>query len=41
MGRAGVWLNLLFIVVVTLLAYALLGAAFGVELGVVPGWATG
>jgi sodium-dependent dicarboxylate transporter 2/3/5 len=41
MSRVGVWLNLLFIVVVTLLAYALLGVAFGVELGVVPGWATG
>jgi len=41
MSRVGVWLNLLFIVLVTLLAYALLGAAFGVELGAVPGWATG
>jgi sodium-dependent dicarboxylate transporter 2/3/5 len=41
MSRAGVWLNLLFIVLVTLVAYALLGAAFGVELGTVPGWASG
>jgi sodium-dependent dicarboxylate transporter 2/3/5 len=41
MSRVGLWLNLLFIVLVTLLAYTLLGAAFGVELGVVPGWATG
>jgi len=41
MSRVGLWLNLSFIVLVTLLAYALLGAAFGVELGTVPGWATG
>jgi len=41
MSRVGVWLNLLFIVVVTLVAYSLLGVAFGVEMGVVPGWATG
>jgi len=41
MSRVGLWLNLLFIVVVSLLAYALLGAAFGVELGTVPGWGTG
>jgi sodium-dependent dicarboxylate transporter 2/3/5 len=39
MSRVGVWLNLLFIVVVTALAYALLGVAFGVELGAVPSWA--
>ena len=41
MSRVGVWLNLLFIVVVTALAYALLGVAFGVELGAVPSWAAG
>jgi sodium-dependent dicarboxylate transporter 2/3/5 len=41
MSRVGVWLNLLFIIVVTGVAYALLGVAFGVELGAVPGWATG
>ncbi|MFP4228502.1 MAG: SLC13 family permease [Salinivenus sp.] len=41
MSRAGVWLNLLFIVVVTALAYGLLGVAFGVELGTVPSWADG
>ncbi|MFB6248811.1 MAG: DASS family sodium-coupled anion symporter [Salinibacter sp.] len=39
MSRVGVWLNLLFIVVVTALAYGLLGVAFGVELGTVPSWA--
>lgn len=41
MSRVGVWLNLLCIVLVTLLAYSLLGIAFGVELGVVPSWAAG
>jgi len=41
MSRVGVWLNLTFIVIVTLLAYALLGVAFGVELGTVPAWAAG
>jgi sodium-dependent dicarboxylate transporter 2/3/5 len=41
MSRVGLWLNLLLIVIVTLLAYSLLGVAFGVELGTVPGWATG
>jgi len=41
MSRVGVWLNLLFIVVVTALAYGLLGVAFGVELGTVPTWAAG
>jgi sodium-dependent dicarboxylate transporter 2/3/5 len=41
MSRVGVWLNLLFVVVVTALAYTLLGVAFGVELGAVPSWAAG
>ena len=41
MSRAGVWLNLLFVVLVTGLAYLLIGVAFGVELGTVPPWATG
>jgi len=40
MSRVGVWLNLLFIILITALAYGLLGVAFGVELGTVPGWAT-
>lgn len=39
MSRVGLWLNLLFIVVVTALAYALLGVTFGVDLGTVPSWA--
>ena len=41
MSRVGVWLNLVFIVVVTALAYGLLGVAFGVELGAMPAWAAG
>jgi sodium-dependent dicarboxylate transporter 2/3/5 len=41
MSRVGVWLNVLFIVVVTALSYGLLGVAFGVELGSVPPWAAG
>lgn len=41
MSRVGLWLNLLFIVIVPLLAYALLGVAFGVELGTVPEWVGG
>ncbi len=41
MARAGLALNFAAIVVLSLLAYALLTFAFGVETGVVPGWATG
>ncbi len=41
MSRVGIWLNLLFVVLVTVLAYGLLGMAFGVDLGSVPGWAAG
>jgi sodium-dependent dicarboxylate transporter 2/3/5 len=41
MSKVGLWLNAVFIIVVSLLAYALLGVAFGVELGTVPGWAAG
>lgn len=40
MSRAGLGLNLLAILLVTALAYALLGVVFGVEMGVVPGWAS-
>ena len=41
MSRVGIWLNLLFIVVITAFAYGLLGVAFGVELGTLPDWAVG
>lgn len=40
MSRAGVWLNLAFVVLIPLMAYGLLGVAFGVELGTVPAWAS-
>ncbi|HEX9733466.1 MAG TPA: DASS family sodium-coupled anion symporter [Thermoanaerobaculia bacterium] len=39
MARAGVWLNLIFIVLVTLLAFALLPVVLDVRLGTVPSWA--
>jgi sodium-dependent dicarboxylate transporter 2/3/5 len=39
MARAGVWLNLLFVALVTAAAMAWLPVVFGVEFGVVPGWA--
>jgi solute carrier family 13 (sodium-dependent dicarboxylate transporter), member 2/3/5 len=39
MVRAGWWLNLIFVVAITLLTYTLVALVFGVEPGVVPGWA--
>ena len=39
MARAGLVLNLLLIVLITALSYLLLTAAFGLDLGSVPGWA--
>ena len=39
MVRAGIWLNLCGIVVITAFAYTLLIAVFSVEPGVVPDWA--
>ncbi len=39
MARAGWWLNLIFVIMITALAYSLVLTAFGVELGVVPEWA--
>jgi sodium-dependent dicarboxylate transporter 2/3/5 len=39
MSKAGLWLNILSIVLVTAFAYTLLGLVFGVEIGVVPDWA--
>ena len=40
MARAGVWLNLAFVVLVTAAAYLLLPLVFGVVYGQVPAWAT-
>ena len=39
MSRAGLGLNLLFTVLITLGTYALLGVALGVEIGTLPAWA--
>lgn len=39
MSRVGMWLNLLAIVLILAFAYALMGAVFGVEQGVLPSWA--
>lgn len=39
MARAGILLNLLFIGLITALAYTVMMAAFGVEIGSVPAWA--
>ncbi len=39
MARAGLWLNLIFTALITVLAYTLVVAAFGVEPGVLPDWA--
>ena len=40
MARAGIWLNILFVALITLITYTLVVAAFGAEPGVVPDWAT-
>ena len=39
MTRAGIWLNLLFIILITALAYTLLLLVFDVGIGIVPEWA--
>lgn len=39
MARAGWWLNVMFVMIITLVAYLLLGVVFGVEFGRVPLWA--
>jgi solute carrier family 13 (sodium-dependent dicarboxylate transporter), member 2/3/5 len=41
MTRAGVWLNLLFVLLITLVVYTLVVRVFGIETGVVPDWAAG
>lgn len=39
MAKAGLWVNLLFIGLITLVAYVVVMWWFGIELGVVPDWA--
>lgn len=39
MARAGIWLNVVFIALITILTYSLVLVAFGVELGTLPEWA--
>ena len=41
MARAGVWVNLLFVLLITVAAYGLVPLVFGVEIGTVPAWADG
>lgn len=38
MARAGIWLNMLFIALITLIVYSLVLVAFGIELGTPPDW---
>lgn len=39
MSKAGVWLNLVFMVLLTVGAFTLMNFAFGIEVGVLPEWA--
>lgn len=39
MARAGIWLNIVFIVIITALFYSLFSTILAVEVGVVPAWA--
>lgn len=40
MSNAGLWLNLIFIVLLTAAAFTMINFVFGVELGVLPTWAS-
>jgi sodium-dependent dicarboxylate transporter 2/3/5 len=40
MARAGFWLNILFIAIITLATYTLIAWVFGIEAGVLPAWMT-
>jgi sodium-dependent dicarboxylate transporter 2/3/5 len=40
MAKAGLWLNLFFIVLIISLAYTVMLGTFGIDLGVLPEWAT-
>lgn len=39
MAKAGLWLNILFILLLTLASYTIIGIVFGIEIGVLPDWA--
>ncbi|HSJ13844.1 MAG TPA: SLC13 family permease [Longimicrobiales bacterium] len=39
MARGGIWLNLIFVGLITLLTYTIVILAFGIDLGTVPEWA--
>ncbi|MFD2532861.1 SLC13 family permease [Gracilimonas halophila] len=39
MAKAGFWLNILFILLLTLASYTIIGFVFGIEIGVLPDWA--
>jgi len=39
MAKAGFWLNILFILLLTLASYTIIGLVFGIEIGVLPDWA--
>lgn len=38
MSKAGLWLNMTFIILITLAAYTLISYSFGIQIGQVPGW---
>ena len=40
MAKAGLWLNIFFIMLIVMMAYTLMMGTFGIELGVLPEWAT-
>ncbi len=41
MSKAGFWLNITFIIFITIAAYTLIGWVYGIELGTIPDWVTG
>lgn len=41
MSKAGFWLNITFIILITIAAYTFIGWVYGIELGTVPDWVPG
>jgi sodium-dependent dicarboxylate transporter 2/3/5 len=41
MAKAGLWLNILFVVLLTATVFGLMKIVFGVQLGHLPIWVTG